>query len=58
VRCIAAPIRNREGTVIAALSVSVPSVRLTDDKMEEYRTHVLTTAERVSAIVGAGSWTG
>jgi IclR family transcriptional regulator, KDG regulon repressor len=58
VRCIAAPIRNSEGTVIAALSVSVPSVRLTDDKMEEYRTHVLTTAERVSAIVGAGSWAG
>lgn len=57
VRCIAAPIRNSDGHVIAALSVSVPSVRLTDDKMEEYRTHVLTTANRVSAIVGAGSWT-
>ncbi|SIR11502.1 transcriptional regulator, IclR family [Alkalispirochaeta americana] len=58
VRCIAAPIRNSTGEVIAALSISVPSVRLTNDKMEEYRTYVLNTAERISEIVGTGSWRG
>ncbi|MBI2915206.1 MAG: IclR family transcriptional regulator [Firmicutes bacterium] len=34
VRCVAAPIRNHEGKVIAAVSVSGPSARLTHDYIE------------------------
>ena len=55
VRCIAAPIKNREQHIVAAVSVSVPSVRLTNDKIEYYRSCVLDAAERISAIVGSGS---
>lgn len=56
VRCIAAPIRNGEGTVVAALSVSVPSVRLTNENFEQYRSRVLETARAVSEIAGSSDW--
>lgn len=54
VRCIAAPIMNTENKVVAAVSVSVPSVRLTNDKFEYYRSCVMDTAKRIGAIVGSG----
>lgn len=57
VRCVAAPIHNSDREVIAALSVSAPSARLTDDKIQEYSANVCTYAQKISVIVGAGSWT-
>jgi IclR family transcriptional regulator, KDG regulon repressor len=56
VRCIAAPIRNSNDDTVAALSVSVPSVRLTNEKLEQYRSKVLETASAISDIVGTGNW--
>lgn len=56
VRCIAAPILNSSDRVVAALSVSVPSVRLTNEKLELYRTSVLETAAAISGILGTGNW--
>ncbi|MGM0472436.1 MAG: IclR family transcriptional regulator [Bacillota bacterium] len=35
VRCVAAPIKNHSGEVVAAISVSGPSIRMTDQYIEE-----------------------
>lgn len=35
-RCIAAPVYNRFGQIIAALSISFPVIRFEEERMEEY----------------------
>ncbi len=52
VRCVAAPIFNSTGTVIAAVSVSGPSMRLTLPKLHELAQRVVKTARTVSAALG------
>jgi IclR family KDG regulon transcriptional repressor len=52
VRCIAAPIFNQQGMVIAALSVSGPTVRMTDKQMESIRELVKDSAFEISAKMG------
>lgn len=49
-RCIAAPIRDYTGKVIASISVSGPVIRLTNEKLETIRGHVTRTAEQLSKI--------
>jgi IclR family KDG regulon transcriptional repressor len=44
---VAAPIFNREGLVIAALSVSGPAIRLTLEKMNEYAPVIIQSARRM-----------
>ncbi|BAS26885.1 IclR family transcriptional regulator [Limnochorda pilosa] len=51
VRCIAAPIRDRQGEVVAALSLSAPSSRLTADRVSTLAPEVLAAAERVSHLL-------
>lgn len=53
--CVAAPVRNHLGTVIAALSVSVPLVRLGGGDMETFAKKVMASADRVSHRLG---WLG
>ncbi|MCK4514606.1 MAG: IclR family transcriptional regulator [Spirochaetaceae bacterium] len=53
VRCIAAPILNRDKQVVAALSVSVPSVRLTNENFGQLRSKVLEAAKEIGTIVGS-----
>lgn len=48
---VAAPIFNRQGQVIAALSVSGPSNRLTPEKMEEFSGAVMEAAARMGKMV-------
>ncbi|MEF9944221.1 MAG: IclR family transcriptional regulator C-terminal domain-containing protein, partial [Burkholderiaceae bacterium] len=48
VRCIAAPVRDDSGRVIAGLSVSAPSERMQDEWISE----LLATAGRISAGLG------
>ncbi|MCF3640257.1 IclR family transcriptional regulator [Rhizobium sp. TRM95111] len=51
-RCIAAPIFNEYGEAIAGVSVSGPSVRMTDDRLALVGPHVLETATRLTAALG------
>lgn len=53
VRCVAAPVRNSQGTTIAALSISMPSVRLPKSKIPRYREFVTKAAEEISRRMGA-----
>jgi DNA-binding IclR family transcriptional regulator len=52
---IAAPIRNAHGDVIASLSVSGPTFRLTETRVKELVPVVLDAAEEVSRRLGHGS---
>lgn len=52
VRCIAAPIRNHEGRVVAAISVSGPAHRMTRERIEVLRGPVLEVARRISQKMG------
>lgn len=52
VRCIGAPIRDNTGTVCAACSISMPTVRLTDDVLPHYRDTILRAAGDISVRLG------
>ena len=52
VRCVAAPIRDNRDMVCAAVSVSVPTVRLPDEEIPRYRDIVLHAAEEISLRMG------
>jgi len=53
VRCVAAPIRNYEGKVIASISISGPSIRITEEKIPQLALMVKETAETISKRLGA-----
>jgi IclR family KDG regulon transcriptional repressor len=53
VRCVAAAVRNNHGSTIAALSISMPSVRLPDSEIPRYRELVTKAAEEISRKIGA-----
>jgi len=52
VRCVAAPVRDNRGTVCAAVSVSVPVIRLTDKEIPRYRRIVTQAADEISRRMG------
>lgn len=52
VRCVAAPIRDRHGVTIAALSVSGPSQRITRSALITIADQVATTAQTISSHLG------
>jgi len=53
IRCVAAPVRNDRGEVIAAISISGPSVRITKERIpRELVTQVVKTAAEVSRKIG------
>ncbi|MDF2874792.1 MAG: kdgR 1 [Sporomusa sp.] len=51
-RCIAAPIKDSTGAVLAAVSISGPSNRLLDAKMSDTASHVIETAMKISIRLG------
>ena len=51
-RCIAAPIRNAAGDVFAAISVSGPQVRITDDRIDSMAELVMDIAGQISRQMG------
>ncbi|WP_300673428.1 IclR family transcriptional regulator [Desulfoluna sp.] len=53
VRCVAAPIFDHTGHVIATISCSVPSIRITDDSAELVASEVNKTAKTISCALGA-----
>jgi DNA-binding IclR family transcriptional regulator len=54
IRCVAAPIRDASGKIVAAISVSSAAQYMDDARMETLGEDVRTTAERISADLG---WT-
>jgi DNA-binding IclR family transcriptional regulator len=52
VRCLAAPIRDYEGQVVAAISISGPRLRVRPDRDAELSRHVRWAADQVSASLG------
>lgn len=53
VRCVAAPIRNGKGSVIAAISISGPTVRMTEKRIHsELASRVMKTALEISKKLG------
>jgi IclR family transcriptional regulator, KDG regulon repressor len=55
VRAVSAPVRNREGKVIAAMSIACPASRLTLERTPEVTKELLAAAAAVSARMG---WSG
>jgi IclR family KDG regulon transcriptional repressor len=54
IRCVAAPLRDREGTVRAAISVTAPTQRIAGRRQAEIRKWVTDSAARISARIRAG----
>ena len=52
VRCIAAPIRDFEGKVVAAVSVSGPSTRLSDERIQQLEPLLKSCASDISKAAG------
>jgi len=52
VRCIASPIRNNNGSVVAALSVSGPSARLSSKRIQEMKPLIKSCALEISRAIG------
>jgi DNA-binding IclR family transcriptional regulator len=55
VRCIAAPIRNHQGRVIAALSISSPTFRLDKNVQNNLKEALIETSEKISKRLGYNS---
>jgi DNA-binding IclR family transcriptional regulator len=53
VRCIAAPIRDRDGAVIASIGISAPAARFPKEREKEYAGRVLAVAAEVGAMLGS-----
>ncbi|HVL26408.1 MAG TPA: IclR family transcriptional regulator [Thermomicrobiales bacterium] len=51
-RCIAAPVRDVHGQIVAAMSVSVPEPRFTADRVSALRSALMDGARRLSARLG------
>lgn len=49
--CIAAPVRDRNGSVVAAISISGPAVRVRE-RMNDYRAKVIQSAHNLSVMLG------
>jgi len=52
IRCIAAPIRNYQGKVIAAVSVSIPAFRIDADKQNNLKKALIQTSKKISKRLG------
>jgi DNA-binding IclR family transcriptional regulator len=55
IRCVAAPIRDASGGIVAALSVSSAAQYMSDERMEALSKDVLATAAAISSDIG---WSG
>lgn len=52
IRCVAAPIRDYSGKVIASMSISGPSLRITDEKIPLFAQKVIEACKKVSSSLG------
>lgn len=55
VRCIAAPIRDQEGGVVASIGISVPTARFPREREKEYCVSVTAVAQEIGELLGASA---
>jgi DNA-binding IclR family transcriptional regulator len=55
VRCVAAPIRDRDGAVIGSIGISAPITRFPESRYAECAKHVKESAKQIRALIGAQS---
>jgi IclR family acetate operon transcriptional repressor len=53
VRCIAAPIRDRDGAVIASIGISAPAARFPKERQREYAGRVVAVAGQIAEMIGS-----
>jgi IclR family acetate operon transcriptional repressor len=51
VRCVAAPVRDRDGAVIASIGISAPAARLSKERAREYAGKVVAAAAQIGELV-------
>ena len=51
-RCIAMPLKNYTGEIVAAVSVSAPSIRMSDDKLLETKEALDSACKKISKFLG------
>jgi DNA-binding IclR family transcriptional regulator len=51
-RCVAAPVQDNRGHVVAAISISGPAQRLTTEALQRFSIHVKQAAQEVSRNLG------
>ena len=56
IRCVATPVYNHAGKVIAAVSFSGPVARMTMGKISSSAQHLLDSASEISAAIGGSSF--
>lgn len=56
IRCIAVPVYDRLGTVIAGLSISFPTVRFDENKMDEYVSLIKSAGKNISEKMGFNNY--
>ncbi|WP_296429275.1 HTH-type transcriptional regulator BhcR [Yoonia sp.] len=54
-RCIAAPVFNVFGEVVAGISVSGPTTRITEDRIDALAAHVMDAAARLTRAIGGNN---
>lgn len=54
VKCVGAPVRNNNGDVVAAVSISEPSARLNSSRLQELKSLVVTCGLEISRAMGYG----
>lgn len=52
VRCVAAPVFDGQGQVIAAISIAGPAFRMTPERQKDLEPHVVAAAQRISRRLG------
>lgn len=57
-RCIGAPIWDSSGTVVAAISIAGPTVRITTERVRSFARNVMQSAARISTSLGYRGNTG
>ena len=55
ITCIAAPIFNHTGKVMAAVSISGPTLRMTDDRLDQLKNRMIQTGQKISNRLGYNS---
>jgi DNA-binding IclR family transcriptional regulator len=50
--CIAAPVFNRIGKIVAAISISSPATRLTSERMKEFSPLLISESQKLSQRLG------
>jgi DNA-binding IclR family transcriptional regulator len=52
VRCVAAPIRDRDGAVMASIGISAPCARFPNEKEREFADRVVTVSAQIGGMIG------